>query len=145
MRLGRRPFLLTALCLFISLPLAIYIFTKCTPFCAHASEAEAAKDAEWAARVVSVEGTVEARRASETVWSHVHLDDTYREGDMVRVAENSRAAVLLQNGSDLRFDQNTVITFVGVDREERLLLRVIGGSIHFSAANRKSSKSSHRS
>lgn len=131
MRTEGRPFLLTALCLFISLLLAINIFIRCIPVRAHASEAEAAKDAEWAARVVSVEGTVEARRASETTWSPVHLDDTYREGDMVRVGENSRAAVVLQNGSVLRLDQNTVITFVSADREETLLLRVIGGSIHF--------------
>ena len=39
----------------------------------------------WVGKIVSIQGNVEARRASETHWDPVHLNDTYCIGDMIRV------------------------------------------------------------
>ena len=77
---------------------------------------------EWVAKVVSVQGVVQARKAGEAEWVPVNLNDTYCHGDMIRVLELSRAAVVLPNDATLRLDQNTTITFVGPEKEQPLLL-----------------------
>ena len=59
----------------------------------------------WVGKIVSVQGSVEARRVSETHWNPVRLNDTYCIGDMIRVQKNSRAALVLINGATLRLDQ----------------------------------------
>ena len=51
---------------------------------------------EWVAKVVSVQGSVEAQRAGETQWQPVRLHDTYCSGDTIRVQERSRAAIVLR-------------------------------------------------
>ena len=66
--------------------------------------------AEWAGKLVSVQGTVEARKAGDTLWLKVKLNDTYHPGDRVRVQENSRAAVALCNDALLRLDQKTTMS-----------------------------------
>jgi Flp pilus assembly protein TadD len=65
---------------------------------------------DWLAKAVSVQGNVEARRAGEPRWFALKLDDLLCPGDMVRVRENSRAALLFRNESIVRLDQNTTIT-----------------------------------
>jgi Tfp pilus assembly protein PilF len=86
---------------------------------------------EWVAKVVSVQGVVQARRAGETEWLPVNLYDAYCPGDIIRVLELSRAAVVLRNEATLRLDQNTTITFAGPEKEQTLLLKLLSGAAHF--------------
>jgi Tfp pilus assembly protein PilF len=86
---------------------------------------------EWVAKVVSVQGVVQARKAGEAEWVPVNFNDTYCPGDIIRVLELSRAAVVLPNDATLRLDQNTTITFVGPEKEQPLLLKLLSGAAHF--------------
>jgi tetratricopeptide (TPR) repeat protein len=85
----------------------------------------------WAGKIVSVQGSVEARRVSETHWDPVHLNDTYCIGDMIRVQKHSRAALVLSNGATLRLDQESTITFTRVEEKQTLLLKLLKGAAHF--------------
>jgi tetratricopeptide (TPR) repeat protein len=85
----------------------------------------------WVAKLVSVQGNVQARRAGETQWQSVRLDEIFCAGDMIRVLEHSRAAVVLQNEINLRLDQNTTITFIGLEQERTSLLDLLGGAAYF--------------
>ncbi|MGH8610651.1 MAG: hypothetical protein ACREYF_01030, partial [Gammaproteobacteria bacterium] len=49
----------------------------------------------WAAKVVSIEGRVEASRLGEPRWVPASLQQTFCPGDRVRIESRSRAAVLL--------------------------------------------------
>lgn len=86
---------------------------------------------DWVARITSVQGTVQVQKAGRTQWAPVELDDTYCMGDTIRVREQSRAAVVLRNEAVIRLDQNTTISFSGVDREENFLLNLFSGGAHF--------------
>ena len=79
----------------------------------------------WVAKLVSVQGNVQVRRAGETQWQPVRLDEIYCAGDMIRVQEHSRAAVVLRNEINLRLDQNTTITFIGLEQERTSLLDLL--------------------
>jgi tetratricopeptide (TPR) repeat protein len=85
----------------------------------------------WAAKIVSAQGTVEARAAQATAWRSAKLNETFCAGDMVRVLKNSRAAMLLANNTVLRLDQNTTVTLSGTEDKEVTLLDVLAGVVHF--------------
>ncbi|MBC2744717.1 MAG: tetratricopeptide repeat protein [Desulfosarcina sp.] len=63
----------------------------------------------WAAKAVSVQGTVESRSAGGGQWQPVKLDDTFCPGDEIRVLDNSRASLALANESVLRLNANSAI------------------------------------
>jgi ferric-dicitrate binding protein FerR (iron transport regulator) len=86
---------------------------------------------QWLAKVVSVEGNVEARRVGETQWQPVKLNDTYCPGDKIRVNERSRAALSLVNQPLLRLDQNTAITLGGVKAKQTSVVELARGAVHF--------------
>jgi len=77
---------------------------------------------EWAAKVVSVQGTVEVKEPGKTEWRQVNLNETYQFGDIIRVQEQSRAAFSLCNQTILRVDEKTTITFSGLEEEQTFLL-----------------------
>jgi tetratricopeptide (TPR) repeat protein len=85
----------------------------------------------WLAKVVSVKGKVQVRRAGELSWVAIKMDDTFRSNDMIRAEERSRANLILCDGSNFPLDQNTTITFPGLEREETLLIRVLKGAAYF--------------
>lgn len=62
------------------------------------------------ARAVSVQGIVEAKRASDSQWQPVKLNDLFCPGDSIRVQANSRADIALLNQSVLRLNANSAIT-----------------------------------
>ena len=62
------------------------------------------------ARAVSVQGTVEAKRAADSQWQSVKLNDTFCPGDSIRVQANSRADIMLLNQSVMRLNANSTIT-----------------------------------
>ena len=86
---------------------------------------------EWVGKIVSVQGSVEVRRIGSTHWETVRLNDTYCIGDIIRVREHSRAAVVLCNGATLRLDQNSTITFSSLEKKQTLLIRLLKGAAHF--------------
>jgi tetratricopeptide (TPR) repeat protein len=83
------------------------------------------------ARMVSVQGNVEVRRANQTQWQPARLNDTYCSGDRIQVGERSRAAVALVNQPIIRLDQNTTITFAGVREERTSLIELLRGALYF--------------
>ena len=91
----------------------------------------AEKCEKWVAKVVSAQGSIQARKAGETSWVAVALNDTLCPGDMLRVQERSRAAIVLSNEATLRLDQNTTITFAGLEEEQTFLLKLFIGAVHF--------------
>jgi tetratricopeptide (TPR) repeat protein len=86
---------------------------------------------QWAAKAVSVEGTVEVQRAGETQWQTVKLDDTFCPGDTIRVDDRSRTALALENQPLLRLDQNTTITLGGVKEKRGAVVALAKGAVHF--------------
>jgi tetratricopeptide (TPR) repeat protein len=86
---------------------------------------------QWVAKVVSVQGTVQAKRANETQWQPVKLNDTFGAGDTIRVLDRSRADLALANRPLLRLDQGTTITLKGVKEEKTSIVELIKGAAHF--------------
>jgi tetratricopeptide (TPR) repeat protein len=84
-----------------------------------------------AARVVSLQGAVELRRAGTDLWTPAMLEDGLCIGDALRVGEASRAALALANDSILRLDQRTTLQLRGVAEEERSLLELLFGAVYF--------------
>ena len=84
----------------------------------------------WAAKVVSVQGMVEAKRSGEGRWQPVRLNDTLCAGDSLRMQEFSRAAILLPNETVLRLDEGTVITFHAPDTEPASWLDLLMGTLY---------------
>jgi tetratricopeptide (TPR) repeat protein len=93
--------------------------------------AVAAECPDWIAKAVSVQGSVQTRRAGEPRWLRTELGDTYCVGDMVRVDARSRAAILLRSGAVLRLDQNTTITFGAPRPPDVSWLELLIGAVHF--------------
>jgi len=85
----------------------------------------------WVGKIVSIQGSVEAQRVSQTHWDPARLNDTYCIGDMIRVHKNSRAALVLVNGATLRLDQESTITFSRLEEKETLFLMLLKGAAHF--------------
>jgi tetratricopeptide (TPR) repeat protein len=85
----------------------------------------------WVARMVSVQGIVEVRRASQTQWQPARLNDTFCTGDRIQVGEKSRADVALVNQPVLRLDQDTTITFGGVRESRTSLIELVKGALYF--------------
>ncbi len=95
---------------------------------------------QWVAKIVSVEGRVEAKRDGETQWQQVKLDETFCAGDQIRVLDKSRADLSFANQPLLRLDQNSTITLAGIEEESSGLaglfksaakLDLIEGAAHF--------------
>jgi tetratricopeptide (TPR) repeat protein len=85
------------------------------------------------AKAVSVQGTVEVRRAGETQWQQVKLNDTFRPGDTIRVQERSRADVALLNQSVLRLNANSTITVEAPKEGKTGVIDMVRGAAHFFA------------
>lgn len=103
--------------------------------CVAAVRAEAADAGEWLCKAVSVQGTVQVRKAGFMEWSPVSMDDALFAGDTLRTLQRSRAALLLRNDSIARIDENTTVTLVGIEEEKTSILDVIrGGGFFFNRA-----------
>jgi tetratricopeptide (TPR) repeat protein len=85
----------------------------------------------WIAKMVSVQGLVEIRRAGQTQWQPTRLNDTYCTGDRIQVGARSRADVALANQPLIRLDQNTTITLGGISQEDTSLIELLKGALYF--------------
>lgn len=110
----------------------ILAFFSAILWSAHNSESHAAPGCKTeVARIVSIQGVIELRRAQETHWQHAGLDEGVCAGDSVRVRSHSRAALRLSNDSMLRLDQKTSISFPEIHADPGTsLLDVLEGAIH---------------
>ena len=85
----------------------------------------------WVAKAVSIQGSVQVRRAGETQWQTARLNETYCPGDTIRVLDRSRADITLVNQPILRLDQDTTITLKGVKEDQASWVELLKGAAHF--------------
>lgn len=90
-----------------------------------------------AARIVSAQGAVEARRANQSQWVKAGLDDRLCPGDGLRTGPSSRAALALPDQTVTRVDQNTVISFPPPQDEKKTWLEVLEGALHIITRDRR--------
>jgi tetratricopeptide (TPR) repeat protein len=83
------------------------------------------------AKAVSVQGTVEVRRAGTTTWQATRLNDTYAAGDTIRVGDRSRADLAMLNQSVLRLNANTEVTVEPVKDQQTGVVNLLRGATHF--------------
>ncbi len=114
------------LCLLSVLIGASLIAALLCPNAAHAQT-----QAKAVAKAVSVQGTVEARRAGTTAWTPVKLNDTFVAGDTIRVGQRSRADLGMLDQSVLRLNANTEITVEAVKDESTGVVNMLRGAAHF--------------
>jgi tetratricopeptide (TPR) repeat protein len=93
--------------------------------------ARALDEPEQIARVVSVQGTVESRRAGRDAWELVKLHDAFSAGDTIRVGPRSRADLALLDRSFLRLDENTTVTLQPLKPERTGVIELLRGAVHF--------------
>ncbi len=80
-------------------------------------------------RLAALQGRAEVRRSGEALWKTVHRKDVFCAGDLLRIGPGGRAAVVLENESVLRLDQNSTVTF-GPPERGRSLLNLLRGALH---------------
>lgn len=83
-------------------------------------------------RIVNAEGNVEVQSGDvDARWLKATLNYALCEGDSVRAAERSRAAIALVNQAVLRIDQNTTLRLINIGSkpEERSFLKLLNGAI----------------
>jgi len=111
---------------FILMAVLCIVMGVLCPSVIHAGDCE-----EWVAKIVSVQGEVQAKKTGATQWMPVKLNDTFCPGDMLRVQHRSRAGIILSNESVTRLDQNTSVTFKGVDEKKVSFIDILKGAAHF--------------
>jgi tetratricopeptide (TPR) repeat protein len=60
----------------------------------------------------------------------VRFNDMFFAGDVIRVMENARARFTMCNEANLSLDQNTTITFAGLEKEKTFLMELMRGIVH---------------
>jgi tetratricopeptide (TPR) repeat protein len=95
---------------------------------------------QWVGKLVSLQGVAEVRYAGESEWHAVELEATFCFGDTIRIKEDGRAAVQLQNDALLRLDQKTTLTFSDLENERTYIIDLIKGAVHFFSRGSRSLK-----
>jgi tetratricopeptide (TPR) repeat protein len=90
-----------------------------------------AAQASAVARAVSVQGSVEARRAGQQQWVAVKLNDSFAPGDTIRVGDRSRADLALLNQSVLRVNAGTEMVIEPVKDQTTGVVNLLRGATHF--------------
>jgi tetratricopeptide (TPR) repeat protein/opacity protein-like surface antigen len=88
---------------------------------------EVAQAEMWLATLTSAEGGVYIKRAGQTQWAPVKITEKFFPGDTLRVEEESRAALLFSNESNMRLDQNTTLVLRGME-DQTVLMQILNGS-----------------
>lgn len=82
-------------------------------------------------KIISVQGSVMAMNKSVTQWLPVRVGDTICPGDRISTREHSRAAIVLNNETTMRIDQNTTVVFRGMEEKRTFLINLLEGAAHF--------------
>lgn len=98
--------------------------------------ATAAGAAEPVARILAVEGTVEASHDGGQTWQRMKRDVALSAGDVVRVGARSRAALRLPNQTVLRLDQHASVTFSNNEKRHPVIEIIKGIAYFFSRTPR---------
>jgi tetratricopeptide (TPR) repeat protein len=85
----------------------------------------------WVAKAESVQGSVQVRRAGETQWTPVQRHDTFCPGAIIRVQKRSRVAIVAQNETVYRLDENTTITITAPEQQQTFWLNLRQGAAYF--------------
>jgi len=85
---------------------------------------------EGIARLVSIQGVAEFVREGKTNWNIAQMGQMFCPGDRLRVNENARAAVVLNNDTILRVNQKSTINFGKESSERFFLLNLLEGMLH---------------
>ena len=83
------------------------------------------------AKVVSVQGTVEAQRVGSGAWQPVRLNETFAAGDSIRVGARSRADLAMLDQSVLRLNANTETRVEPVKDASTGVVSLLRGAAHF--------------
>ena len=84
----------------------------------------------WVAKLVSVEGTVEAKHADQAEWRSVEAGEIFCAGDAIRL-QQWRAAIILNNETIIRLDAGTSLTFTKLEEDTLSWLQILKGMVHF--------------
>src|SRR5947207_9797158 len=103
----------------------------CAALIALAARAQADPCPETAAKIVSVQGTAEAKRAPGDEWTAIRLGDVYCPGDTLRIQANSRADVALADQTVLRLREGSTLVVQGVKGEHTYAVDLLQGAAHF--------------
>jgi tetratricopeptide (TPR) repeat protein len=98
---------------------------------AMAARTSAAETPAAVARIASAEGTVEVRRGDHGAWTAAREGDPVFVGDLVRVGDIGRAALLLSDGNVLRLDRSSAVRLSAPDAGKRTLLDLLRGVVYF--------------
>ncbi|MCG7995171.1 MAG: FecR domain-containing protein [Candidatus Thiodiazotropha taylori] len=83
------------------------------------------------ARMVSLQGEAEVRRSEADSWSSVSRDSSFCPGDQLRVKDNSRVGLQLNNETFLRLSEQSNIRFAPPADQQTSWLEIIKGIAHF--------------
>lgn len=87
---------------------------------------------QWIARTVSLEGQMQVLRKAGKNWVNAGVDDTFCQGDKIRIGRMSRATVMMVNETILRLGPNTTLSFLdNRQTDKRMLVRVLNGMVNF--------------
>jgi tetratricopeptide (TPR) repeat protein len=93
------------------------------------------------ARAISVQGTLEVRRAHKQQWQPAGRDESFCPGDAVRTGANSRSAILLYPETVIRLDQYSSLVFTTPETETTpTWLELLKGAAHFISRDPRSLK-----
>lgn len=81
-------------------------------------------------RLVSIQGEAQVQRDGQADWQVVMLDAQLCPGDMLRILENGRAAVVFGDETVLRIDQNSTINFRKPAQDNSSILEIFRGILH---------------
>ncbi len=84
------------------------------------------------ARAISVQGTLEVKRARDQQWQTAGRDERFCPGDAVRTGGNSRAAILFYPETVIRLDQYSSLVFTAAETDTApSWLELLKGAAHF--------------
>ena len=105
----------------------VYVFLLCGPTDIFAGDT--CEDV--MGKAVSIQGKIQIKKEGKTEWQPLIQNDPFCSGDMIRSLPRSRAAITLRNGSTIRLDQNSTMSFEGLSDKKTFLLKLIEGAAHF--------------
>ncbi len=80
--------------------------------------------------LVSIQGVAQVLRYGKATWNSAQMGEIFCPGDRLRVHENARAAVVLNNDTILRVNQKSTINFGKDGSEKFFLLDLLEGMLH---------------
>jgi len=86
---------------------------------------------QWVAKVISAQGDIVKRTSNNDSWSVISSNQTFCAGETIQVKDNSRLALLLNNNTILRLDQNSTVTLSGFKNNKSTWIELVEGVSHF--------------